>query len=230
MPLKSALGIFFRFPALGKVKKRLAYEIGEDAALKAYESMLNATIENVSKLKGIDIYVYYEFEITSLNFRLPSDNPPILLLEKGGKGRFEKEWILELLKKLPLVAQEGGNLGERMYKAIQWLFDKGYQKVSLIGTDSPDLPLFFIKEAFQKLDSYELAIGPSEDGGYYLIGMKEPLEMVFKNIEWGSDTVLNDTILHAHTAKKSYFLLSEWYDIDDFNTLNRWRLGLQANK
>jgi glycosyltransferase A (GT-A) superfamily protein (DUF2064 family) len=66
MPLKSALGIFFRFPALGKVKKRLAYEIGEDVALKAYESMLNATIENVSKLKGIDIYGFYEGEITSL--------------------------------------------------------------------------------------------------------------------------------------------------------------------
>jgi rSAM/selenodomain-associated transferase 1 len=230
MPLKSALGIFFRFPALGKVKKRLAYEIGEDAALKAYESMLDATIENVSKLKGIDIYGFYEGEITYLNFRLPSDNPPIPPLEKGGKGGFEKEWILELLKKLPLVAQKGGNLGKRMYKAIQWLFENGYQKVSLIGTDSPDLPLFFIKEAFQKLDSYELVIGPSEDGGYYLIGMKEPLEMVFKNIEWGSNTVLNDTILHAYTAKKSYFLLSEWYDIDDFNTLNRWRLGLQANK
>jgi rSAM/selenodomain-associated transferase 1 len=221
MPLKSALGIFFRSPALGKVKKRLAYEIGEDAALKAYESMLNATIENVSKLKGIDIYGFYEGEITSLNFRMPSDNPPIPPLEKSGKEGFEK---------LPLVAQEGGNLGERMYKAIQWFFDKGYQKVLLIGTDSPDLPLFFIKEAFQKLDSYELVIGPSEDGGYYLIGMKEPLEMVFKNMEWGSDTVLNDTILHVHTAKKSYFLLSEWYDIDDFNTLNRWRLGLQANK
>jgi rSAM/selenodomain-associated transferase 1 len=232
MPLKSALGIFFRSPALGKVKKRLAYEIGEDAALKAYESMLNATIENVSKLKGIDIYGFYEGEIISLNFRMPSDNPPIPPLEKGGKGGFEKEWILDLLKKLPLVAQEGGNLGERMYKAIQWLFDKGYQKVLLIGTDSPDLPLFFIKEAFQKLDSYELVIGPSEDGGYYLIGMKEPLEMVFKNIEWGNNTVLKDTILHAHTSKKSYFLLSEWYDIDDFNTLNRWRLnkGLQANK
>jgi rSAM/selenodomain-associated transferase 1 len=204
MPLKSALGIFFRFPALGKVKKRLAYEIGEDAALKAYESMLNATIENVSKLKGIDIYGFYEGEGTSLN-HLPSIT-------------------------VPLISQKGFNLGERMYKAIQWLFENGYQKVSLIGTDSPDLPLFFIKEAFQKLNSYELVIGPSEDGGYYLIGMKEPLEMVFKNIKWGSDTVLNDTILHAHTAKKSYFLLSEWYDIDDFNTLNRWRLGLQANK
>lgn len=229
MPSESALGIFFRFPAPGRVKKRLAYEIGEDAALKAYESMLDATIENVSKLKGIDIYGFFEGEIASPNLPLPSDNPPIPSLEKGGKGGFEKEWVLELLKKLPLVAQEGANLGERMYKAIQWLYDNGYQKISLIGTDSPDLPLYFINEAFKKLDSYELVIGPSEDGGYYLIGMKEPIEMVFKNIEWGTDKVLKDTILNARTAGKSYFLLSEWYDIDDFNTLNRWRLGIKAN-
>jgi len=229
MPTKSALGIFFRFPALAKVKKRLADEIGEDAALKAYESMLDATIESVSKLKGIDIYGFFEGEIASLNLPLPSDNPPIPPLEKGGKGGFGKGEMLEFPKDLLLVPQKGSNLGERMYKAIQWLFDNGYHKVSLIGTDSPDLPLFFIKEAFLKLDSYELVIGPSEDGGYYLIGMKEPLEMVFKNIEWGCDTVLKNTILLARTAGKSYFLLSEWYDIDDFNTLNRWRLSIKAN-
>jgi hypothetical protein len=60
MPTKSALGIFFRFPALGRVKKRLADEIGENAALTAYESMLKATIENVSRLRGIELYGFYE--------------------------------------------------------------------------------------------------------------------------------------------------------------------------
>src|SRR3990172_8810891 len=111
MPTKSALGIFFRFPALGKVKKRLADEIGENAALTAYESMLKATIENVTKLEGIDLYGFYEGGII----------PPYPPLEKGGKGGFEKGGNFELLKKLPLVTQKGFNLGERMYKAIQWL-------------------------------------------------------------------------------------------------------------
>ena len=203
MPTKSALGIFFRFPALGKVKKRLADEIGENAALTAYESMLKSTIENVTKLEGIDIYGFYEGEGTSLN-PLPSIT-------------------------VPLISQKGNNLGERMYKAIQWLFDNGYQKASLIGTDSPDLPLAFIKDAFQKLDSYKLVIGPSEDGGYYLIGMKNPFDMLFKNIEWGSDKVLKYTVSKAHSAGISYFLLPEWYDIDDLRSLSRWKLEIKES-
>ena len=211
MPTKSALGIFFRIPTHGKVKKRLANEIGEDAALTAYESMLEATIENVSRLKGIDLYGFYEGGI------IPP-NPPLL---KGGRGDY--------INKMPLILQKGNNLGERMYNAIQWLFDNGYQKVSLIGTDSPDLPLAFIKDAFQKLDSYKLVIGPSEDGGYYLIGMKNPFDMLFKNIEWGSDKVLKYTVSKAHSAGISYFLLPEWYDIDDLRSLSRWKLEIKES-
>ena len=195
---KSALGIFFRVPALGKVKRRLAAEIGEAEALKVYESMLTATINNALRLQGIDIYGFYE-----------------------GVERFQKEY----LKKLPLILQQGVDLGERMHNAIQWLFDNEYQKVLLVGADSPDLPLSFIVEAFQKLNFYELVIGPSEDGGYYLIGMERPLGVLFKNIEWGSDTVLQGTISRAHVFGISYFLLPEWYDIDDRKSLNRLRLS-----
>ncbi len=194
-----ALGILFRIPQFGKVKSRLAKEIGEEATLKAYESMVKATIDNATKLRGIDIYGFYEGEVTSLNFL-----PPITL---------------------PLILQKGSNLGERMYNAFQWLFDNGYQKVSLIGSDSPDIPISFIEMAFQKLNFYELVIGPSEDGGYYLIGMKKPHKEIFKNILWGRDTVLRDTIFNAINAGICYFLLPEWYDIDDLNTLSRWGLG-----
>jgi rSAM/selenodomain-associated transferase 1 len=205
---KSAVGIFFRIPTPGKVKKRLASEIGEDAALAAYESMLKTTIENVLRLEGTDIYGFYEGGITSLNPLEPSDNSPISPLEK-----------------LPLIPQRGNDIGERMYNAIRWLFDNGYKKISLIGADSPDLPLSFIKDSFQKLEWYELVVGPSEDGGYYLIGMKKPIGSVFKNIELGSNTVLKDTVSNALFAGINYFLLPDWYDIDDLSTLNRWRFS-----
>jgi len=235
MTKKSALGIFFKIPVLGKVKKRLASEIGEDEALKAYESMLKATTENVSRLRGIDLYGFYEGEITYLNPTLPSDNPPNPPLEKGGttrnqegKGGFEKEVILEFLKKIPLISQKGSDLGEKMYNAIKWLFSKGYKKISLIGSDSPDLPLTFIIDAFDKLDSYKLIIGPSEDGGYYLIGMNKLYDSIFKDIKWGHDSVLKDTISNANAAGISYFLLPEWYDIDDLNSLDRWRSKIPA--
>ncbi len=161
----------------------------------------------------------------------PSPLNPSSPLRRGGKGDFKKEGISSwgIAIETSLYAQKGNNLGERMYNAVQWLFDNGYQKVSLIGTDSPDLPLAFIKDAFQKLDSYKLVIGPSEDGGYYLIGMKNPFDMLFKNIEWGSDKVLKDTVSKAHSAGISYFLLPEWYDIDDLRSLSRWRLEIKES-
>jgi len=227
MTKKSALGIFFKIPVLGKVKKRLAAEIGEDEAFKAYGSMLKATIENVSRLRGIDLCGFYEGKNIY--------HPPLYPLpSREGKVKwyFSKgeEFPLPLWErvrvrgmKFPCMPQKGTDLGEKMYDAIKWLFNKKYKKISLIGSDSPDLPLTFIIDAFEKLDSYNLVIGPSEDGGYYLIGMSKPYDRIFKNIKWGHDSVLKETISNANAAGISYFLLPEWYDIDDLNSLDRWR-------
>jgi hypothetical protein len=197
MSKKSALGIFFRIPLYGKVKKRLAAEIGKDAALKAYRSMLYATIENAFRIQGIDIYGFYEGEVTA---------------------------VIDFQKKIPLILQKGNNLGEKMCNAVKLLFNKGCEKVSLIGVDSPDLPFAFITDAFEKLDSHDLVIGPSEDGGYYLIGMNKPFDTIFKDINWGYENVLKDTVSKAKASGISYFLLPEWYDIDDLNSFNRWKL------
>ena len=205
---KSALGIFFRIPIYGKVKKRLAAEIGEEAALNAYTSMLNVTIDNVSRLQDTDIFGFYEGEKTSLNITLSS-------FRKDGQKGFPE--------KISLITQKGKNLGGRMFNAMKCLFEKGYERVLLIGIDSPDLPLSFIVDAFKKLEYYELVIGPSEDGGYYLIGLTKPIKNLFTNIHWGSSNVLNETISRAEHSRISYFLLPMWYDIDNLNNLLRWK-------
>lgn len=192
----SALGIMFRIPEHGKVKKRLAAQIGHDEALKAYSSMLYETIESVSKLTDIDIYGFY-------------------------KGLASMQH--SLLKKFQSMPQKGKDLGERMLNAVQWLFEKGYNKVVLIGADSPDLPAYYIKDAFLKLNSYELVIGPAEDGGYYLIGMNMPLEIILKDIKWGSNNVMKDTVSIADNEGISYFLLPQWYDIDDMEGFRQWK-------
>lgn len=194
---KSALGIIFRIPEYGKVKKRLAGEIGDEEALKAYKAMLYATIENVMKIEGVDIYGFYD-----------GCNIDRLIMPD----------------KIMCIPQYGGDLGERMLNAIQWLFEKGYTRIGLIGADSPDLPSSFITRAFSELDSRELVIGPSGDGGYYLIGMKSPLKALFKYIKWGSPGVFKDTISLADNERIKYFVLPEWYDIDSADTLKRWRL------
>lgn len=192
---KSALGIFFRIPELGKVKKRLAQQIGNELALKVYEVMLYQTIKKVEKLNGIDIYGFYEGSI-----KLP----------------------VELPTTFTYIPQTGKGLGQKMSNAVASLFEKGYDNVVLIGSDSPDLPSDYIKEAFQMLGSNELVIGPAKDGGYYLIGMSKPLKEIFKGIVWGGDNVLKDTLLKAKEVHIKHFLLPEWYDIDDLESLKRW--------
>lgn len=197
MTNKSALGIFFRVPVIGKVKKRLAAEIGDNEACKAYEFMLHETIERVSRLRGIDLYGFYQGE---------------------------KDSLRDLNEELPLYSQKGDNLGERMCNALKWLFHKEYDKVLLVGADSPDLPLSYVTEAFEKLNVYDIVVGPSEDGGYYLIGMNKPHEVIFEGIQWGHEGVLRDTICKTKAAGISYLLLPQWYDIDDLDSFNRWRL------
>ncbi|MCX8030131.1 MAG: TIGR04282 family arsenosugar biosynthesis glycosyltransferase, partial [Thermodesulfovibrionales bacterium] len=192
----SALGIFFRIPKLGKVKRRLAEQIGDELALKAYQAMLSETIKNVQKLAGIDIYGFYD-------------------------GSLEPS--LDFPQNIYYIPQKGKDLGQRMSKAVNYLFEAGYKKVLLIGSDSPDLPLEFINEAFHKLDSYTLVIGPAQDGGYYLIGMNKPFDEIFENISWGNEEVLKNTLLKAKESAIRYFLLPEWYDIDDLESLKRWR-------
>lgn len=193
---KSALGIFFRTPALGGVKKRLAAQIGDDLALKAYESMLSAAMDKIAKLEGIDIYGFYEGDAVKLK---------------------ELPFAISYLK------QHGHDLGAKMGNAFALLFEKKYKKAALIGSDSPDLPLSFITKAFERLDTYDLVLGPSEDGGYYLIGMNRLVEGIFKDVRWGTGDALKNTIVNANDAKTNYFLLPEWYDIDDLESLKRWK-------
>lgn len=194
MKNRFALGIIFRIPEYGKVKSRLARQIGHENALAIYTLMLNKTIENVSNLRGVDIYGFYD----------------------GDKSK-----AVDFIKRLCAIPQEGKDLGERMLNVIRWLFGKGYDKVILIGADSPDLPLCYIEDAFSRLNHCELVIGPAMDGGYYLIGMNRFLKGLFEGIEWGRNTVAEDTILKAQNNGIKYFLLPYWYDIDDIDGLKR---------
>ncbi|MFN3479899.1 MAG: TIGR04282 family arsenosugar biosynthesis glycosyltransferase [Thermodesulfovibrionales bacterium] len=190
-----SLGIIFRTPEYGKVKKRLASETGHGRALSVYKEMLFTTMEKVLLLNNLDIYGFYD-------------------------GRFPEDIVR--FKKIILIPQRGRDLGEKLYDAICYLYKKSYRKIVLIGADSPDLPSEYISEAFSWLDSFDLVIGPSKDGGYYLIGMKRPLDIIFRDIPWGGPEVLKRTISNIETQGLSHFLLPQWYDIDNLETLKKW--------
>ena len=102
-----------------------------------------------------------------------------------------------------------------MANAFQWAFKKKYKKIVLIGTDLWTLNEKIITDSFKLLDKCDLVIGPSYDGGYFLIGMKNPDENIFKNIPWSTNNVLEKTILKIKDRKISFLEIAK--DIDSFS-------------
>lgn len=117
-------------------------------------------------------------------------------------------------RSIPLIEQEGETLGDRMRNAFAWGFGRGFRQVVLIGCDAPTLPADLVRQAFDRLDRSPVVVGPSLDGGYYLIGARPPLPDLFSGIRWGSDQVLISTLRKINAEKQNCVLLPFWYDID----------------
>jgi len=183
---KDALIIFAKNPIKGKVKTRLAITLGNDKAFEVYTKLFSLTYEHTKNLKH-DKYLY--------------------LTESIDDNLFDKNYKKKL--------QWGSDLGIRMFNAFKELFDLGYKKIVLVGTDVPSLTEKIIKEAFEKLNTFDIVIGPSNDGGYYLIGLKKPFEYLFLNMTWGDEKVLQETIKRIKEYNTSYYLIKELIDIDD---------------
>ncbi len=146
----------------------------------------------------------------------------------------------EIGSEMAVIPQEGNDLGERMFSVVRRAFFEGTWKSALrasdravdgkhlviIGSDSPTLPIDFVNLAFVRLQEFDLAIGPSSDGGYYLIGMSKPVREIFEGVEWGSDGALQQTMKKAKMAGLSVCELPEWYDIDTPKDLSRLKAEL----
>ncbi|SHG64172.1 TIGR04282 family arsenosugar biosynthesis glycosyltransferase [Winogradskyella jejuensis] len=192
--MTNALIIFTRNPELGKCKTRLAKAIGDEEALKIYKHLLQHTA-NVAKKVDAERFVFYSENIQQNDIW---DN-----------GFFTKQ------------LQEGNDLGERMENAFETLFSKKFKKIIIVGSDLLDLDTNIIKTAFEKLDKNDAVIGPSEDGGYYLLGMKSPNQNVFKNKKWGTETVLEQT--KKDFIGKSLYVLETLNDIDFLEDLKPYK-------
>ena len=166
--------VFIRNPELGKVKTRLAKTVGESSALRIYTFLLEHT-EKIIRNIIVDKAVYYSVKI-----------------------RKDDIWDDDIYLK---HEQEGEDLGERMHHAFQNAFNKNYEKVVIVGSDLYDLKEKHIQEAFQKLNTRDIVIGPAQDGGYYLLGMKTLHSEVFKNKKWGTSSVFKDTLKDLHKSK-----------------------------
>lgn len=182
---KNLIITFTRNPELGKVKSRLAKDIGEASALEVYKLLLEHT-KNVLLQLDYDKAVYYSVKI-----------------------RENDIWDSEIFSK---HQQFGNDLGERMYNAFKNGFEKGYKNIIIVGSDLYDLDAEIINTAFKKLESHDNVIGPAADGGYYLLGMKTLHPSVFKINNWGTQTVYKQTISKLNT--NSVYVLDTLNDID----------------
>lgn len=184
----NALILFARDPILGKVKTRLSPFLEEDVILKLYTCFLQDSLDNIGKVENVDLFVGVA----------PSNESGFFTGTLGSDIR--------------LFVQEGENLGAKMRRAIQDRFAEGYERVVIIGSDSPSLPASYLYRALGS--DKDMVLGPSTDGGYYLIGMREKVVEVFKDVTWGTETVLQETCERLVQKGASLELLPVWYDVD----------------
>jgi len=204
--MRRCLIVFAREPQKGKVKTRLRTCLSEPQCLDLYRAFLKDTI---SLTKNI------QCESRILAYESNSKNP---------------NYLRKIARNFKLYRQRGRDLGRRMYEAYKFAKSKKASKVVIIGSDSPTLPPSYIREAFKRLDRNDVVIGPSHDGGYYLIGLKEPCFGIFKDIKWSSNKVLKDTVKKAKDLKKRVAMLKRWYDVDGPVALNYLRRDLKKKK
>ncbi|MFQ5823850.1 MAG: TIGR04282 family arsenosugar biosynthesis glycosyltransferase [bacterium] len=189
--------IFVKYPTPGKVKTRLGAEIGYQAAAELYHLFMALTFQLVQKAFSGNIFVACEPQerLEDIKFLLP--------------------------EKFHCFPQEGRDLGQRILHSIQYVVNCGANKIVIIGSDSPTFPSHFIGDAFNRLDTRDLVLGPAQDGGYYLIGLKRAHRELFETIPWSSSEVLQTTTNRALEAGLTFSLLPEWYDVDGLNNLKR---------
>ena len=121
-----------------------------------------------------------------------------------------------------LIPQDGPDLGSRLDHALTDYLSQGYERVVIMDSDSPTLPSVYLSQAFTALsDGADVTIGPCDDGGYYLIGIKQPRPRLLREVQMSMPTVAADTIALAEEEGLSVSLLPTWYDIDDEASLLR---------
>jgi len=185
------VAVLAKSPERGKVKTRLASAIGEDQALEVYKFLL----EKLNR--EIDSSEY------KTHVHLDSENLD--------------SWTY--FQSAEMFQQSTGNVGERMSNSFLKSFDTNSGPVVLVGTDIPDLNASILKKSFQLLEQNDVVIGPSEDGGYYLIGMNQHHPEIFQLSAWSHPHVLKETIEICDKLNLSYSLVDTLNDIDTFEDL-----------
>lgn len=193
--MKTCVIVFAKNPIPNAVKTRLIPPLSPEQAATLYAAFLTDWCEALAELSDVDLVIAYT----------PADAQPDL------QALIRDDAIY--------IPQVGTDLGERLTSATQWAAEHGWTKILLVGSDSPTLPISYISQALTLLDSRNIVIGPSTDGGYYLIGfsveiLAATIPHVFEDIAWSTAEVFQQTMARIDAAAATFGLLPPWYDID----------------
>ncbi len=203
-----ALLVFARVPEPGAVKTRLIPRLGPEGAARLYAAMLDDALDTYATL-GVSVRVY----LTPGAGEDARALPPALVTSS-----------------ITVHAQRGDTLGDRMRNAFLDAFAAGAHRAVVIGTDHPTLPPAFVGLAFAHLDAPRtVTIGPADDGGYYLLGMRDVAPALFAGMTYSHPGVFADTLARAAADDRVVTVLPPWYDVDEPASLDRLRDDLAAD-
>lgn len=195
---RTALAVMARYPEIGAVKTRLARAIGADRAYVLYRAFLQDIAVRFGGSRRALIWVFY-----------PPDREFSAAVGAGSR----------------CIPQRGSDLGERMHNCFRHVCAAGFERVIMIGADVPHIDDGSLDEAESALDRADVVLGPSEDGGYYLVAMQQPHD-IFTGVEMGTGLVLDQTLQRARAAQLQVHLLPRSFDIDEAADLLRLRAML----
>jgi rSAM/selenodomain-associated transferase 1 len=195
--MSTAIAIFAKAPVPGRVKTRLVPPFTPDEAATVARACLETTLRRFA----------------------PALDAPVTLFLDGEPDR-ELQTLAESLG-VPIVPQVGADLGARLVEAFRSLRERGATRTVALGSDSPTVDLAWIARAIASLDTHDAVIGPTEDGGYYLIGLRGNIPELFSEIPWSTGSVARATLERASERGIAVDVLPTWYDVDDIATLRR---------
>jgi len=195
-----AFVLFGRYPERGLGKTRLAQDLGEEATYLLYQALLADTADKIAALEECD-------PIGALASMKQWVEPPGDPLGRAPFSRFQ--WM----------RQEGDDFGARLGSTIERTLAAGYESVVLVGTDSPEMRLAEMRGALDLAGRYDVVLGPAEDGGYYLIGMRQYHAELFDSIDWSTSVVMEQTVAAAEALSLSVASVDRCRDVDFFEDL-----------
>lgn len=197
--MENALIVVAKRPMAGQTKTRLTPPLPPETAAALYECFLQDTLAHIRQVANIQPVIAY----------LPLE---------------AEAYFRQLAPDFALLPQEGPDLGVRLDNALTYYLQAGYSGVAIMNSDGPTLPATCLQSAFTELTgAADVVLGPCDDGGYYLIGLKRPAPRLLREVRMSTPQVTADTLALAQAEGLSVALLPTWYDVDDAESLARLR-------